>query len=1022
MIRLALTLLLLTGISCFSVSAQDRSISGTITDAETGEALVGANVLVEGTNIGTITDANGNYSLTVPDESRLVVSYVGYKTSLIDVGNRTVINVSMAVDAAALQEVVVVGYGTQEKVNITGAVSTIDADQVVERPITQTSSALQGLAPGVTVSQNLGVPGNDNSTIRIRGIGSISSDNSPLVLVDGVQVDINDVNPDDIESISVLKDAASAAIYGSRAANGVILITTKRGKAGGFSVDLDLSYGMERPTMLPEYVGLRQQMLLEDAIRTTAGGDPEWSQPFLQDYFSYLDNNPPNDQYQNNDWYDAVVKDSAPLSRQRLSFSGGTDKLRARISAVNLDQDGLIGNTNFNRRSVRANVDMEPTKWVKLSTDLFIQKSRRREPAKNIRDIFHMVNELEPYREMLVGNNLYGWAWRGENPLAYTQSGGNLKEDNDYTLLNLQALFTLTDWLTLDVGYSNLRDNTDINEFTETFEFYGAGVNIGDDPEFLGTNPSVNSLSMQRIDNTQNYYKAILNATKQFGRHDLTVLLGGDALDYSTESLSAYRQNFPLGISYPHLPLGGRDGIDNSSFAQERSLVSAFGRVNYSFMDRYLFEASFRYDGSSRFAPDERWGFFPSFSAGWRISEESFFENVSFVSSLKLRASWGKLGNQNIGSFYPYQSLVDVNQNAIIGEENQPGGAITSWAINNITWEESIQTDIGLDFGFFEDKLIGSFDYYIKRTDQVLLLLASVPSSGLDDNFQNGAEIQNKGIEAMLEWRDNIGEFGYSIRAVVDDYQNEILDLSGTGPYINNDRIRAVGETFDALYGWQAIGFLSKDDLENPNVPKQNSGQLSEGNLKFRDIDGNGVIDVNDRVILGNELPRFNYGINLGASWKGLNLSVLIQGVGQRDGYIRRNSQAYGDYRYDWEADFYLPEDHPIFTVHGYDELGLRPNTDASLPALGGDNGEFNSFWIQSTAYMRIKNITVSYQLPQNLISKAGLSSARIYFSGDNLFTFTDLYDGFDPEFTSGRGFFEYPNVMRLTAGINLSF
>jgi len=1001
----------------------DKTISGQVTD-ENSEPLPGVNILVKGTTTGTVTDVNGNYRLSVADDATtLVYSSVGYVTEEISISGRAIINIQMVPDIQALSEIVVVGYGTQEKENLTGAVSPINAEQLKDRPITQTSSALQGLAPGVVVTQNLGTPGNDDAVIRIRGRGSISSDNSPLVLMDGIQVNMDDVNPEDIENISVLKDAASAAIYGARAANGVILITTKRATAGKFTVNADFSYGGQMPTMLPEFVSVKEQMLYEDVKRLNGGLDIEWGQDDISDYLNYLENNPPNDQYQNNDWYEAVVKNSAPLHREQLSVSGGSEKVKAMLSLVNLGQDGLIDNSDFNRKSIRANIDIDPLPWLGFSTDLFIQRSEQKEPAgESITEIFHMINELEPYRQLYVGDGLWGFAWRGENPLAFVRDGGNSTNKNNYTLLNINAVITPIEGLRIDLGYSNLLDENQIKRFVANFPYYEAGANIGDPPQFIGYNPSTNSLSMQDINRRQNYYKAIATYEKQLSQHYLKILVGGDATDYYQGTLSGFRSNFPLGIAYPQLSLGDREGMDNGSSETEWALASAFSRMNYSFMDRYLLEASFRYDGSSRFAEDSRWGFFPSVSGGWRISEEAFMEGAPFITDLKIRASWGKLGNQNIGSNYPYQSLVNLNQPAIINETSQLGAAITTWAVNDITWEESIQTDIGLDFGFFNNRLTGSFDYYIKNTQNVLLQLALPESSGLNTNFQNGAELENKGIEMVLGWRETIGDWSYHITGQFDNNTNEVISLLGTGPYIDNDRIRAEGETFDALYGWVSDGFLSKEDLTNPEVPKQNSNLLAEGSLKFKDLDENGVIDANDRTIIGNEFPRMNYSANMGVSWKGLSLNILLQGVGKRDGYIRKVGQSFGDHFYDWERDFYIPQDHPIFTEHGYDALGLKPNTDATLPAVGTDNGEFSDFWIKSRSYMRIKNVTLSYTLPQSMLDKLGLSKIRFYVSGDNLYTFHNFIQGFDPELTSGRGYWEYPNITRVIGGVNIAF
>lgn len=1012
--------------------AQQLQVTGTVTSGS-GEPLPGVNVVVKETTTGTITDMDGNYSIKVPSgDAILVFSFVGYVEQEIPVGNQTVIDITMAESIEAIDEVVVVGYGTQKKVNLTGAVTPITAENIASRPATNISSALQGLAPGVTVTQNFGTPGNDNAIITIRGRGSLESANSPLVLVDGIQANINDVNPEDIESISVLKDAASAAIYGTRAANGVILITTKRAGEGKFSVDADFSYGMQAPTMLPEYVGIDKQMMFEDVKRFNEGTPLEWSVDAINAYRDGLAQyGTSTDQFQNNDWYDAVLKDFAPLHREQVSISGGSEKVRALMSFVNMGQEGLMHNSDFNRRSLRTNVDIHPTEWLQISGDLFVKRSVQVEPAQNMTTIMQMVNELEPYRQLYVNKGkelgdelLWGWAWRGEHPLAFTKDGGNETTRNNYTMLNLNAAITPFKGLRIDLGYSNISDADNIKRFQEKFPYYEAGANVGDPPVYLGDNPSQNNMQLTERSFIQNYYKAIATYENTLAAdHYLKVLLGFDATDYKNTSQFGSRTGFPLGIDYPSLSVGNYEGLENGSSESEWAIASLLGRINYSFGDRYLFEGSFRYDGSSRFHSDNRWGFFPSVSAGWRISEESFMENLEFLNSLKLRASWGQLGNQNIPGLYPYMSLVDLNQWTILAENNQLGAAVTQWAVPNISWETSSQTNIGLDFGLLNNRLSGSFDYYLKKNDNVLLLLALPLSSGLAPNYQNGASIENKGWEFILQWRKTSDRFHYYVTGQIDDNKNKVLDLLGTGPYISGDRIIEVGSELNALYGWEAIGMLTAEELTDESVPKQPSSLIREGSLKFKDQDGNGTIDAEDRVIIGSEIPRFNYSFIGGVGWKGFSLDVILQGVGKRDGYVRRTGQSYGDYLYDWEADFYLEPTHPIFTDHHYDQLGLEPNTDAKYPALGLNvNGEFSDFWIQSRAYLRIKNLTLSYSLPQRFTSSIGISRIRVYVTADNLYTFTSFIRGFDPEMTSGRGYWQYPNISRYLGGISVSF
>lgn len=1006
---------------------QAKEVSGRVISTDDNEPIPGVNVIEKGSTNGTVTNIEGEYSLSVSEDAILLFSYVGYTPEEVQVANQSTINVSLSPDVQQLQELVVVGYASQKKANLTGAVHSVKAKDIASRPITQTSTVLQGLVPGVVVQQNLGTPGNDDASIRIRGIGSLGQGNQqPLVLIDGMQAGLSDVNPEDIESVSVLKDASSAAIYGSRAANGVILITTKRAEAGTFKVNADFSYGAQSPTMTPEFVDVKTQMMLEDVRRINRGADIEWGRDLIEDHIGFLENNPPNDQYQNNDWYGAMVDDSAPLHREYINFSGGSEKARVAVSLTNMQQDGLIGNSSFNRRSIRSNADISATPWLKLQTDLFIQNSSRKEPAERQQRLWQMVNELEPYRALYVHdsqeNRFWGNAWNGNNPVAFTEDGGSRDDENTYTLVNFNAFITPFEGFEVNLGYSRTDDDSKINEFVDHFEYYRPGASIGDDPFLVGKNPTNNSLSMSSIQRTRNYYKAIASYTKQFSNHYGKILVGFDATDNHLEGLSASRQVFPLGINYPQLPLGGEENMNNGSNENEWAIASVFGRFNYRLNDRYLFEASVRYDGSSRFAEDQRWGFFPSFSAGWRISDEPFMQGVGFITDLKLRGSWGQLGNQSIGSNYPYQSVVALDQTAVLSESIQQAAAITSGVPTALTWESATMTNIGLDYGFFDNKLTGSVEYYVKNTNDILWRLSGSETYGLSFPFQNAASMQNKGVELFLSWQETRGDFSYFVNLQFDDNINEVTDLAGTGEQVSNNRIIAEGLPFQALYGWEAIGFLSASDLEDPNVAKQNSTNLAEGSLKFKDQDGNGVIDPEDRVVIGNEFPRLNYSSTIGFNYKGFDFSMLLQGVGKRDGYVRRTGQSFGDNLYTWESDFYIPDDHPIFTDHQYDQLGLQPNTNAAYPASETDNGDLSSHWIQSRSYLRIKNLTLGYNLPNSIIEKAMLKNVRFYISADNLMTWTGFIDGFDPELTSGRGFWEYPNITKYLAGINLTF
>ncbi len=970
-----------------------RTVSGTVTD-DTGAALPGVTVLQKGTTNGQSTGADGKFSISLPaGPATLQFSFVGYASQELPITDQTTLAVKLGASAKGLDEVVVVGYGTQKKVNLTGAVATISSGDIDNRPITQASQALAGLAPGVQVQQPSGRPGANGANITVRGIGTFNSGSAPLVLIDGIAGSIDDVAPDNIGTITVLKDAASAAIYGNRAANGVILITTKRGQAGKLEIGYNNYVGWEKVTQLPQFVNSATYARLTGASAQTvanyeAGTDPD---------------NYPNTYHLR----DLLNSGSGFQQYHNLTFSGGEKNTTYLFSTSYRGQDGITAETNNKRYDFQANIDSKLRDNLSLSTSLLGFAQTRNQPVSNSAGIDGIIGFAVREPNTYAGRKSDGTYGHQDfyAPEAWLDAEGfdNFRAKNFYgnTALNYQPIKGLT--LTGKAGY---------HYYTSTTTTYRPDIYL-DRNTYVGPNNLYNGTT----DGQEVTLIGLATYEKSIQNHNFKLLLGYQQEDHRDNSFSASRDRFPNNQLY-QLDAGASTNQQNGGSAGEYAFRSYFGRLNYNFNERYLLEFNARYDGSSRFAPGNKYGLFPAVSAGWRLSEERFLKDqVSWLDELKIRGSYGTLGNANIAN-YPYQYTYSTGPRYNFGGVIAPGAAVNSAANPDIQWETTTSGDIGLDFSFWKGKLSGSLDVYERTAKDILYRVPVSGALGLDAPIVNAGSIRNRGFEASLTYNLNAGGFRLAVTPNFSYNQQQVTEIAGDLQSVIPTFF--VGQPLNAIYGYVADG-LFRDANDVANYPTQPiPGQ--PGVIRFKDISGpdgvpDGKVDATyDRTIIGTRNPKTSFGLNLNASYKGFDLGMLFQGLG---GYTVQMSsyQAYAYYNggniQQWQADNAWTTDNP-------DPNAKYPRITALNQ--GSANVQTNSFWNRSGTYLRFKNLQIGYTLPAGPLAKLHVSRIRVFAGGQNLFSLNSFYEGWDPENSQGSG--DNPSFYPLTAvytfGLNI--
>lgn len=1001
-----------------AITQQVKKITGVVVDSK-GEPIIGANVVEKGTTNGTITDFDGKFTLEVSEKATLQISYIGFMSMTTAVEGRTSLTIRLKEDTQALDEVVVVGYGTQKKVNLTGAVSSVKYDdELANRPITNASQALSGKVSGVWISQNSGKPGDDGAQLRIRGWGTLNN-SDPLVIVDGVEGDFGQINPNDIESISVLKDAASAAIYGSKAANGVILITTKMGKTNEkTNIELNSYVGLQQ-------LGRRFNLITNSAEHMTmanralinGGSKPVFPEKLISDF----ENGTDPYKYPNTDWYDYLYR-NALISGHNLSIRGGSKNLSAFVSLNYLKQEGIIQNTDAQRYGIRANVEYKVRPWLRVGTRLSYARKDANEPF-DIKRMFEMQTGATPFSAAYTRDGRYGAseAFDEEGVALYTTynpvvdaMNGFKKTTRDYMSLNAFAKVDFTKHLNLQVNWSadgrwTMTDSHNQNIYSYT----DSGT------EILPKNLNREGIMMTRdqVSSMRHNFQAVLNYNRKFaGKHNLGAMAGMQLENYNHKNVYAKRSNPPK-ENLTQVD-SGTDGIVGNGNMTDLRMFSYFGRVNYAYADKYLFEMNLRADASSRFKRGNRWGVFPGFSAGWRLNEESFIKDLDLFSNLKLRASWGQLGNQSIGGYWPYLMVFQQNYDLSYsyGGQLSPGAAITALVDENITWETTSSMDVGIDFGFFNNKLMIETDYFNKITKDIIVQLP-IPKIMGDKTppYENLGVMKNKGIELVINYDNQVmdrDKLGFSVGFNFTYIDNKVTKFQGGN---SPDQLYLIRENvpYKALYGYKAVGVYQTKEEALEHM-RNNGYKPDMGNLKYEDVNNDGKLDYQDKQVLGNTIPKITYGLTAGFRYKGFDLNMVFQGLGQTN--IMQKS-GFTNMKMEW-----------MTISETWRDAWSPENPNSKIPMLRFDNAwdqYDSSYWIHRNDFLKLKNLQLGYLIPEHITQKVGVSKLYLYANASNLFTimWKKGYEGYDPErdsFGAGAGF--YPSPKMFTFGLNLNF
>lgn len=989
---------------------------------ENGEAFQGVNITVKGTSKGSVTDAAGRYELAAGNEATLVFSFLGYKAAEIKVGAQKEINVTLKVDESQLEEIVVVGYGTQKKTSLTGAVSSISNKDLVTQPVISATQAMQGRIAGVSIVNNSS-PGAE-PTVRVRGVGSISISSNPLYVIDGVPGGaLNTIAPNDIESIEVLKDASAAAIYGSRASNGVILITTKKGKVGKLSINLDSYVGTQQVWKTLDLLKAADYIKFGTAMAASA------ETPVSIPRFSNLD----KPVYEgaaktfaqtDTDWQDVMFQNGA-INNTQLGLSGGTENSRFYLSLGTFNQQGILPFTEYKRKSIRLNTDHKVGKFISVGqTLMFTNDSRIGEGSAGGRSLITNIIRMSPIFPVSDPTKLGGYSMPNnsfdgtdpENPMRIVNLEQKNNNNNTYKLLG--TVFTdikLAKWVkyrfSLGADYSS-------NIESSFFPIYNDGN---------GSRTTAN-LSQNR----GRYFSTVitnqLTFDQTFGKHYFNAIAVSEKQDAEYRGISLSGQRPDNNIR----EIQGASNLSGTTSLTENTLISYIGRLNYEFAGKYLLSGSVRRDGSSKFAPGNKWGTFPSVAAAWRLSEENFMKDLTAVSELKIRASYGVTGNNSLGD-YDWQPLIQANNtNYSFGNASQLGSYFNALGNTGLKWEETIAKNIGFDLSLLNNKITLTTEIFERKTDNLLLSVPLPASLGYSGSpLANVGSMQNRGIELSLGYRIDAGDLKSTISGNFDIIRNKVLSLStpnaninaGAGADFGGDLIRTeAGQPFRSFYGWKVDGiFQSVDEINAANALDGDSktpyqfAVTKPGDIKFQDLNGDNKIDANDRTFLGGYLPKFSYGLNYGGTFKNFDFQVFFQGVQGNNIFNGTKFLGQGMLRFFNATTDVLNAWTPSNT-----------NTDVPRIATGdpNQNARASDRFIVDGSYLRLKNLSIGYTLSSSKISKLTnnvLTKARIYVTSQNLLTFTK-YSGFDPEINNGVDTGAYPQARTMTVGVNFGF
>ena len=1055
-------------------------VTGTITD-EHGEPIIGANVMERGTTNGCISDIDGNYSLSVKGNSVLLFSYIGYISKEIAVNNQKMINVRLMEDTQKLEEVVVVGYGVQKKVNLTGAVSVVKGEEMTKRPVTNATSMLQGQVPGLRVVNGSGQSGNNKVSLRVRGQGTYSDAGSdPLVLINGVPGDLSNLDPNAIESISVLKDAASAAVYGARAANGVVLVTTKTGINKKTSISYSGNFAIYSPTrMLNVVTNSVDYMNLWNEAKANSGIS---SGLYPQDIIDQYKNAKPGDpEYPNYDWLGEHIH-STFSHNHNVAVSGGSDKMSYNVSMYYADENGTMDGHGYKKYNFTADLQSQITKWMKFGSYVGFMRGDRKRPYEGGTDgsftsIFAQAPTYAPQRS--DGSWVYkAYPWESNNKNVIALVGNDALRKNTSYDVNAQA------WLTIDI-VKGLSWHTKgaVRMIAEREKEWRPLVKLYN----YHSGEYMNELDVGAKGLNSNDYHTFYTYLYSYLKYDVSTKDQnhnfGLQLGYSQETndydwLKGYRKDFPFPLT--EIDAGSKELQEAEGNLEQWSLMGIFGRFNYNYKERYLFEANFRYDGSSRFNSDSRWGIFPSFSAAWRLSEEEFMKNIGWLSNLKIRASWGQIGNNRITDkdgyqdYYGYQATYKTYNYSFGGAQ---AAALAQNRIGNsrLEWESTTVTNFGVDAGFLNNRLTAELDVYNKVTDGIL----TTPNLHLTMGIKtpptmNTAEVTNRGFELTVGWKDHVGDFNYAVSTNFSYNHNEVTKYlgkyeagwvekdgkkvwqsnigdvsvdkdkgriveghpikeyytlntySGNGTHFNSDgSVNINGGPKDGMIRTEGdMKWLNAMiDAGYKFMPNQSVGRnnIYYGDLIYADLNGDGIYGSSyDYDFQGSSaMPKFGYGINISASWKNFDLSMLWAGNGGFKLYWEEDPYNSVAIRNGFATSERVANDHYFYDPEN--PTDSRTNLNGYIPRLvenSKQSRQTSNYYLYNGTYMKLKNLTIGYTLPVTLTEKISAERVRVYLSGENLFTITS-FPGQDPEMGATTN---YPSLRQFAAGISVTF
>lgn len=1063
-VTLAVCMALLLNAPFLGAQNSTIKVKGVVNDAM--GPVIGASIVEKGnTGNGTITDIDGNFSLNVSSNSTLIVSFVGYKAQEIPVAGKTFFTIDLKEDNEMLEEVVVVGFATQKKVNLTGSVGTATAKDIEARPVANAVQALQGVIPGLNIS-NSGNGGELNATksIDVRGTGTVGKDasgnafssGSPLILIDGMEGDLNSINPQDIESISVLKDAAASSIYGSRAPFGVVLVTTKSGKSGRAQINYNMNMRYSTPIKMPDMANSYEFVNLFDDAEYNGSGKHLYTDEYRQFVYDFMTGK--SDDYiwgngsggkwnydysaNNVNWLKEYYRNTAPSQEHNVSVSGGSDKMTYYLSANYMTQEGFMryGTEDYDRYTITAKISVQLTKALKVDySNRWVRTDYERPTYMNDDFYNHILRRARPVRAVYDPN---GYLMSDINYIGVMRDGGRHNEQKDAMAQQLKITVTpLKNWNI--IGEMNIKTDNNWNHW-EQFVVYS---HYKDNPENTYTAlTSANKDQVSEYSLKTTYLNPTVYSNYNFSlkeKHNFTVLGGFQAEIMKYRDMEGAR----TGLVTTDLPVlnltTDADSYTLKGLYKNWKNAGFFGRINYDYNGKYLVEGNLRYDGSSRFRRGNRWILTPSFSLGWNVARENFWEKLAdVVEVFKLRVSYGELANQNTTSWYPTYQTLGVTTN---GGKWLQNGALTSVASvpglisTSLSWEKIKNTNIGFDFGALNNRLTGSFDYFWRKTKNMVgpgvelpaILGATVPST-------NNTDLTTFGWELSIGWRDKVGELGYGVKLNISDNQTRIDKYPNP---TNSLSKYMAGELTGDIYGYTTIGIAKTQeemDAHIASLPKGGQTAIGSkweaGDIMYADINGDGKIDngsntlddMGDLKKIGNNTPRFRTGITLDAQWKGFDFSMFWQGVLKRDFDPGENSMVFwgttGSGQW-WSTSF---KDHMDYfrAEDTASPLGANVNAYYPRPLFNNKNHKTQTAYLQNAAYMRLKNLQLGYTLPKSLINKIGLQNVRVYVSGENLLTITGLSDTMDPE-TAGigkQGGTVYPLSRVYSFGLSVNF